>query len=746
MEMKPPVEGVTRVRDETVPPDPRSPLEAAASPTGGRFSGAWRQWVGSLSTVPAAADVPAGIDTASATIAEPQATAAAAVALAATTAAAARTDDPAAPAGQAARPDGAETGDDADDDAAKASEASEAPFSLVRTAADRLLALANIARFEWDLPSGRIGWVVVPIHDETLASVDHLDALLRQCHPRDLERLKQDMEAHVQGRQAVARSEFRLRSVRGTWRWYALCGRIVDLDAGEPRRFAGLIQDIDERRRAMQVRSTQDALFADGPVRLFTIGDGIGTTVRETYAELAALLGEVAGLPHHLSHRSGPEAAQAPEVDAAGTAAPRRLRDIVHAEDVAALREGVETARRRPGQPTPLDLRVADGFGGWRRVRLQLAAEREVSDSPERTDGPQALHAYLLEADDPAMAPPPRDHDDQLHAAVTQLGRMQRFLQELQRLNEMLQLCDGEAQARSIVAQAAASLFPAWDGSVRLADVDAPHAAIVEWSAAGGPQAPTGESAVDVGVPLAAPELHRISFPLVVGTQHGVLEMGCRRVLDEAELRNTAWAAASFAESIGLSLGNVRLREQAVQDWLTGLYNRRWFDEALRRESRRAQRSGEGLTLAILDIDHFKSFNDAFGHDAGDEVLRAVAREMLAFGRASDTPCRIGGEELAVLMPNARIEDAWDRLEELRLRIASLRLHHEGVALPPVTVSIGVADCADGRTQNLQRRADVALYAAKHGGRDNVRCWEPGMDDLSGFAPLGDKRPSSLGI
>ncbi len=697
--MEPPVEGMTRTSGDQPAPGAaraRTPREAAAVATG-RLTSAWRQWVGSLASEVAEAER-VGVLRAQG---------------------APDTSFPDTEGGLDSVAPGS------------AGEPGDRRRRSERSAADRLLGLANIARFEWDLPSGRVTWGVVPIHDETLASVDHIEVLMQHCHPADLERLRADMQTHVHGRQAVARSEFRLRSVRGTWRWYALCGRVVDADDGEPRRFAGLMQDIDERRRAMQTRSTQDALFADGPVRLVTLGGNASGTPRDLYAELAALLAgdSLPAMPGLTALGPGPETP------------PRRLRDVVHADDVGPLKTSVELAQKRPGRPQQLDLRVVDGLGGWRRVRLQLAAEKDATADPaQRVEGTQIVHAYLLDADDPAVAPPAQEGDERLRAVVRQLGQMQRVLQDLQRLNEMLQLCDGEADARRIVAEGAAGLFPSWRGEVRVTDAEGHQSTIVAW---GGDE--DGAGATSAPTAPADAESHRITFPLVVGTQHGELHMLPAMPVDEAELRSTSWAAASFAEALGLSLGNVRLREQAVQDWLTGLYNRRWFDDALRRESRRAQRSGEGFTLAILDIDHFKSFNDAFGHDAGDEVLRAVAHEMKAFGRAMDTPCRIGGEEMAVLMPRARIEDACERLEELRERIAALHLHHEGTPLPTVTVSIGVADCHEGRAQNLQRRADIALYAAKHGGRNRVCCWEPGMEEMSGFGGL-DARPSSLGI
>ncbi len=111
-------------------------------------------------------------------------------------------------------------------------------------------------------------------------------------------------------------------------------------------------------------------------------------------------------------------------------------------------------------------------------------------------------------------------------------------------------------------------------------------------------------------------------------------------------------------------------------------------------------------------------------------MLRAVAAQLQRFGRAYDVACRVGGEELAVLMPRATLAEARTRLEQLRARIAAQPLRRRGAALPPVTVSIGIAALAqppDTRADPL-RRADVALYAAKHGGRDRVAVWSEAME------------------
>jgi diguanylate cyclase (GGDEF)-like protein/PAS domain S-box-containing protein len=164
------------------------------------------------------------------------------------------------------------------------------------------------------------------------------------------------------------------------------------------------------------------------------------------------------------------------------------------------------------------------------------------------------------------------------------------------------------------------------------------------------------------------------------------------------------------------------LQEQATHDPLTGLFNRRSLNEALPRELHRRQRSGEPLTVAMLDLDHFKHFNDAYGHEAGDLVLQAVSELLRRSLRASDMACRYGGEELTVVMPGLALDDARSRLDEVRQAIMGLRLRYRNDELPAITVSIGIAEVVDQETDSatLLGRVDAALYQAKEQGRNQI--------------------------
>ena len=181
---------------------------------------------------------------------------------------------------------------------------------------------------------------------------------------------------------------------------------------------------------------------------------------------------------------------------------------------------------------------------------------------------------------------------------------------------------------------------------------------------------------------------------------------------------------------------NVRLSELAHRDGLTELYNRRFFDESLEREYRRARRDNAlEISLLMLDVDHFKQYNDLYGHQAGDECLKVVANAIgRACKRPPDTPARYGGEEFAVILPNTPFEGAVMLAERMRSQIGMLLLQAPGEPERRVTVSIGVASISPyyDTKDMLVRKADEALYRAKAFGRNRV--W-PSVDDFQPPVP-----------
>jgi diguanylate cyclase (GGDEF)-like protein len=173
------------------------------------------------------------------------------------------------------------------------------------------------------------------------------------------------------------------------------------------------------------------------------------------------------------------------------------------------------------------------------------------------------------------------------------------------------------------------------------------------------------------------------------------------------------------------SMENVDLHEtvarESITDELTGLSNRRAFDDALASEIERAKRFGSDLGLVLIDLDNFKKVNDTYGHPQGDLVLREVARVLRESSREIDLPARYGGEELAVVLPGTDLEGAYNRAERMRHAIGQLRIPRlDGAGALTITASCGVAAAHAGHTDGraLVQAADDALYEAKHSGKN----------------------------
>jgi diguanylate cyclase (GGDEF)-like protein/PAS domain S-box-containing protein len=177
----------------------------------------------------------------------------------------------------------------------------------------------------------------------------------------------------------------------------------------------------------------------------------------------------------------------------------------------------------------------------------------------------------------------------------------------------------------------------------------------------------------------------------------------------------------------GLMALTEQLRAMATTDALTGLLNRRGFDERLADEALRAARSRQPLSLVMVDIDRFKAYNDRYGHQAGDECLKQVAAALRAGARRpADVVARYGGEEMTLILPDTNPQGAWELAEQLRESVRALEIAHAGSEKRIVTVSLGVATLEPGSTVSateLVRRADAALYIAKDAGRDRVMGW-----------------------
>lgn len=614
---------------------------------------------------------------------------------------------------------------------------------------EHVMQSANIGLFEWDIKSGKLSlggtWASMLDYedDQALELSRAADPWRQLCHPREAGLVQRFLRQLSRGQREQVVSELRLRSARNTWRWVMVNARVVEHDAdGSPQRVLGTLVDIDRLKRAEHGLLSERRLFASGPVIVLTFEATPPYRLRQASSNLP----EARGHPEQHPLRGEPLAA------------------LFHREDADSLTELAARVVEQPGVPAQHEVRVVRADNSWRWYVLHVVADR-----PETA----TLRAYLVdinrlkEAESNIAA-----HNQTLQGMVRKMAETQHFMQTLQQFTELLQVCESDVESRQIIVQGGPQLFPGWSGALTLAGAGGLMEVIASW---GEPFTPERTEETDCwavrrghlhqsnadsvalspicghfgGGPTLPPGIqHAICAPLLKSFDRpGVLHLIARRTVSHEEQQMTAWGAELFADALKLSLGNLRLRaslrEQAVHDVMTDLFNRRYFDEVLSREVSRSERTGEGLILAIVDIDHFKSFNDTFGHEAGDRVLRTVAGQLQDFVRAYDIACRVGGEELAVIMPRVHIEEGYARLDHLREEISGHRLTHNGVRLSAITVSIGVAELDGGSAEGLMRRADAALYAAKHGGRNRVMRWDASMDlAFSSVLGQGERRPT----
>lgn len=315
----------------------------------------------------------------------------------------------------------------------------------------------------------------------------------------------------------------------------------------------------------------------------------------------------------------------------------------------------------------------------------------------------------------------------------------------LSRMTQRMQSCDTLLQLKDVIQRFAPEIAPRLAGRLYL--LDQSRNAVVEacswlgpvhsrpefppiacWALQRGLAHRPAGAAVDVPCDHldvhVAPLVDTLCLPLT--SQRETLGLLYFEPANEAQGPHTAEVyLRMLAENIGLALANLRLRdalrEMAMADPLTGLANRRQLDDVMRGQISEAERLNTPISCLMLDIDHFKKFNDVFGHDAGDAVLREVGAVLKALTREHGLVFRYGGEEFLQLMPELGPEQATARAEEIRARISELRVVHDGNALGPITASIGVASapvhCTFGR---LAQTADAALLRAKAQGRDRV--------------------------
>ena len=344
------------------------------------------------------------------------------------------------------------------------------------------------------------------------------------------------------------------------------------------------------------------------------------------------------------------------------------------------------------------------------------------------------------------------------------IRRQSRLLQEISAMStmvELLQTCHSQAEANTVIQGALPKLLPGVGGALYVSRRDD---AALELQVSWGSITATQSFCADDCWALrrGRPHLYEPASAAAVCRHTGECDDAClcvplvsqgdtlavlhlRRATAESLSEDVQRLASALAEQLSLAVGNLRLQETlrsgSERDPLTDLYNRRHLEISLQRELARARRHGFPVSLIMLDVDHFKAFNDSNGHDAGDEVLRSVAHVLKRHTRAEDVACRYGGEEFLLVLSDCAVDDAYAKGEAIREAIAQLHAFSRGLALPRITASLGIA-CypEDGeRMEDLIAGADAALYRAKSSGRNCIAASNaPG--DIVLFEPRGRER------
>jgi diguanylate cyclase (GGDEF)-like protein len=342
--------------------------------------------------------------------------------------------------------------------------------------------------------------------------------------------------------------------------------------------------------------------------------------------------------------------------------------------------------------------------------------------------------------------------NQKLLATVDKLKERNYQNEILSEMREMLQACSSVSEVSTIIRGSMGKLFPHASGALFM--MNALHSnmeSVIRWEEFPGDvddamftadecwalrrgRVHLVENAV-IG-PICPhlkhpPETAYVCLPLVAkgdvlgllhlrGNQSVSAELQNKTLLDLKELSST------ISEYLSLSIANIQLSEklaaQSIRDPLTGLFNRRYMEESLRREIMRAERNASPIGIVMADIDFFKQFNDRQGHLAGDALLARVGDLLHASIRGADVACRYGGEEFILFLPESSIENTHKRMEKIRKDFQRLKVRYHGKQLPSVTVSIGIASYPDqGKDpETLIDNADAALYRAKQEGRNRI--------------------------
>ncbi|MCW6037949.1 PAS domain S-box protein [Spirulina subsalsa FACHB-351] len=541
-------------------------------------------------------------------------------------------------------------------------------------------------------------------------------------HPEDLGNLVHQYRRVVEGEQAELLLEQRYIRKDGSEVWVMISGSVVRDVMGEVMYFLGLVEDISDRM------TIQAALQASE------------STLKSFYNSTSMMMGIIELVENDIRHIS----------DNAVTTEFFRLSPLAQTSLLASEMGVPEEIRHYWIDHCQESARLGKPVQFEYAYEVDLDAHsidiRWLSATVSSIDGQQRF-SYMVEdiTERRRQTEELRRAKEQLSHSVLELDSHRQEMEKLAELNDFLQASATLNDAYDAIAELIAPLFPDCSGGVfALNESGNLVEAIATWGEHFNSEtifSPDDSWALrrgrthwsdDSHPRLMSKHIHRdpppgfsLSIPLVAqGDTLGLLYLTSpnKEILNDPKQQ----FAHTVAEQLALSLANVKLRVNlkldTIHDPLTGLFNRRYLEESLEREVYTAIRQKRSLGLILVDIDHFRNFNNTFGHEAGDLVLKSLGSFVRRSLHPADLAARYGGEEIILLIPDQSLEEIRHRAEVLREGIKGLKFEHHQQSLDSITVSLGVAKLPEnGMTwKALLEGVEMALSRAKAEGRDRV--------------------------
>jgi diguanylate cyclase (GGDEF)-like protein/PAS domain S-box-containing protein len=534
-------------------------------------------------------------------------------------------------------------------------------------------------------------------------------------HPDDCTTIKKTIRDYLAGKTDRYEIIHRCRHKDGSWRWILTRGEIVKDAQGKPCRWVGTNLDITVQKQEEENNKRQSGLISS---LLDSIPDIIFfKDLNGVYLGCNPPFAEFVGKPWR-------EIVGRTDYDIFDKKIADFYRDYdQHMLELREPRHNEEWITYPDGRKMLIDTLKTPYWGPDGTLIGVLGISRDITARKQAEAELQTANSSLT-----ARLDELKQHNDEV-GLLSEMG-------------SLLQVCATDEEAYQIIRRQLILLFPSEAGALYIVQ---PSPNIVESCLHWGLESLDGEvfaledcwalrrgrthlatASDNVFCSHIAPPAPNASLCVPLMAQSGILGVLHLRGRAGEFIHAKQHLARTVADTIALALANLTLREtlrqQSIRDPLTGLFNRRYMEETLARELARVTRTQHSLGIIMLDIDHFKHFNDTYGHTAGDTVLRELGGLLQANVRKEDIACRYGGEEFLLILPGTSLDMALQRAEQLRKKATEMRLVNEGQGLERMTLSAGGAIFPVHGTSAdiLIRSADAALYAAKQEGRNRV--------------------------